>query len=217
MVPALPRECNTPCSGNGEGETATCGSSYRLSAYGPSFYHIEANHVVFQHATVHKWFQVNIDLKLADNTANPNKANVYGLMTEGSTYPNIGSMIPAIFIEPNSNMLEVCLFLDGSENCRLFDDAYTPDEWFNLTVERYCWIENCYVIVWLNNTIQFWWNVATPETFYDVEGVIGNTYKQVFVAATGLYKNFNLDQSEDGSGITWLAADEPDSGAAVNA
>ena len=185
-----------------------------MNAYGPSFYHIEPNHIVFQHATVHKWYQVSIDLKLEDHTGNDKRANIYGLMTEGSTFPNIGSLIPAVFIWGTNNM-EVCLFLDGSEACVALP-AYTPEEWFNITVEQYCWI-NCYVIVWIDATIQFWWNI-NAETFYNVEGVIGNTYKQEdIVAASGLYKNFNFDQSEDGTGITWLVTDEPDSEAAANA
>ena len=201
------------CTGDSD---ETCGSAYRINAYGPIFQPITANHVVFEHATVHKWFQVNIDLKLEDHSTNDKRANVYGLMTEGATYPNIGSMIPAVFIEPESNLLEVCLFLDGEENCANFLQAYTPDEWFNLTVEQFCW-GTCYVIVYQGDTIQFWWNTA-GETFYDVDGVIGNTYnREDIVVASGLYKDFTLDQSEDGSGIDFLTAAEPDTTAAVNA
>ena len=201
-----------PCTGDAD---EICGSAYRINAYGPSFQAITANHVVFEHATVHKWFQVNIDLKLEDHSANPERANIYGLMTEGATYPNIGSMIPAVFIKPNSKQLEVCLFLDGGENCVDLLDEYTEDEWFNLTVEQYCWV-NCYVVVYKDDTIQFWWNTVA-ETFYDVAGVIGNTYNQdEFVAAAGLYKDFTLDQSEDGSGITFLTQTEPDSNNAAN-
>ena len=205
------------CTGNAD---EICGSAYRINAYGPSFQAITSNHVVFEYATVHKWFQVNIDLKLDDHSLSPDadkRANIYGLMTEGATYPNIGSMIPAVFIQPNSKQLEVCLYLDGAEFCSDLLEEYTPDEWFTLTVEQFCWLDNCYVIVYKEFVIQFWWN-TTPETFYNVDGVIGNTYKQSdIVAASGLYKDFNLDQSEDGSGITFLTADEPDSTAAANA
>ena len=203
LVPALPQECNTPCSGNGDGETATCGSAYRLSAYGPSFYHIKANDIVFEHATVHKWFAVNIDLKLDDNTLNTETANIYGLMTEGSTYPNVGSQIPAVFIKPSSMDLEVCMYLNGESVC---EDLYTAaaNTWFNLKIEQTCWIE-CFVTAYVNDALVFYWWNGTPETFYDVDGVIGNTYKQDdFVAASGEYYDFTLNQYEDGSSETWL-------------
>ena len=193
-----------------------------MNAYGPSFHHITPNNVVFQHATVHKWFQVNIDLKLDDNSANPDRSNIYGLMTEGSIYPNIGSQIPAVFLEAESMEVQVCMFLDGANTCSSLLVEVTADVWFNLKVEQNCWIDLngdfwCYVTVLKDDVIQFYWYNATPETFYNVEGVIGNTYDQPgIVAASGKYKNFNLDQSEDGSGITWAVADEPTNADAAN-
>ena len=54
-----------------------------MNAYGPSFRHITPDHTVFENKTVHKWFSVNIDLNLDDNTANEDRANIFAL-TDGT-------------------------------------------------------------------------------------------------------------------------------------
>jgi len=191
-----------------------------LNAYGPSFHHITPNHIVFQHATVHKYFQVNIDLKLDDNTANDERSNIYGLTVEDSTFENVGSQIPAVFLEPNSMVLQVCMFFDGANNCQSLDPV-DADVWFNLKVEQNCWFgiqEYCYIFVGIDGDFsKFYWYNSTPETFYDVDGVIGNTYGQAdIVAASGKYMNFNLDQSEDGTGVSFAVTAEPTNADAVN-
>jgi hypothetical protein len=219
IVPALPTECAMPCTGD---DTELCGSAYRLNAYGPSFEHIKANHVVFQHATVHKYFQVNIDLKLDDNTANTERSNIYGLMTENGVYPNIGSQIPAVFLKSGSMTLEVCMFFDATQNC-VDITTITADTWFNLKVEQNCWnsgTEYCYISVLIDDVLAFFWYNSSPEIFYDVSGVIGNTYKQPdIVAASGKYMNFNLEQTNDGSdgSVTFQITAEPDANNANNA
>ena len=201
-----------PCTGDAD---ETCGNAYRLNAYGPSFQDITANHVVFEHAAVYSWFQVNIDLNLADNTGNANRSNIYGLMVEGSTFENIGSMVPAVFIKPNSMDLEVCMFLDGANICEDLTTA-TADTWFNLRIEQTCWFY-CFVTAYVDETLVFfWWNIS-PEIFYNVDGVIGNTYNQTdIVAASGKYYDFTLDQSEDGTGLDWLTTQDHDETAAAN-
>ena len=190
-----------------------------MNAYGPIFHYITANHVVFEHATVHRWFQVNIDLKLDDN-ANDERSNIYGLMTADAIYPNIGSQIPAVYLNPNSMILQVCAFLDGGELCKDLDEAVPADEWFNLKVEQTCWLDTdlwCYITVLVDNDPKFYWWNDSPATFYDVDGVIGNTYGQPdIVAASGKYMNFNLDQSEDGTGFTFETAAKPDHSGAAN-
>ena len=187
-----------------------------MNAYGPSFYYITANHVVFEHGTVHRWFQINIDLKLDDNTANDDRSNIYGLMVEGSTYENIGSMVPAVFMKPNSMDLQVCMFLNGANVCEDLSTA-VADTWFNLKIEQTCWI-TCYVTAYVDDVqVFFWWN-GSPETFYNVDGVIGNTYNQDnIVAASGKYYDFTLDQFEDGSDSDiWLTTADHDQTAAAN-
>ena len=192
-----------------------------MNAYGPSFHYITANHVVFEHATVHKWFQVTIDLKLDDNAANDDRSNIYGLMVEDAVFNNIGSQVPAVFLEPNSMVLQVCMYFAGANNCETLT-AVDADEWFTLIVEQNCWVDInanfwCYVHVLIDDAVQFFWYNSSPETFYNVDGVIGNTYDQAnIVAASGKYKNFNLDQSEDGSGITWAVSAEPTNADAIN-
>ena len=202
-----------PCTGDAD---ETCGSAYRINAYGPSFQAITANHVVFEHATVHKWFRVNIDLNLADNTANPEISNIYGLMVDGSVYENIGSMVPAVFMKAGTMELEVCMFLNGANLCEDLHTA-TADTWFNLKIEQTCWIE-CIVTAYIDDVLVFYWWNKSPETFYDVNGVIGNTYNQDdIVPASGKYYDFTLDQYEDGSTETWLSTEDPDTSAAANA
>ena len=200
------------CSGNAN---ETCGSAYRLSAYGPSFQDIIANNVIFEHATVHKWFQVNIDLNLHTNLLNEKRSNIYGLMVKDSTFPDIGSQIPAVFIQPESMTLEVCMFLDGEIFCEDLFTA-TADTWFNLKIEQTCWIE-CFVTAYVDDTLVFYWWNSSPKTFYNVDGVIGNTYDQEdIVAASGKYYDFTLTQSEDGTGLTWLTTSDHDTNGAAN-
>ena len=134
---------------------------------------------------------------------NDERANIYGLMVEDSVFENAGSQIPAVFIKPNSMDLEVCMYLDGENECEDLFTA-TANTWFNLVIEQTCWID-CYVTAYVDDVFVFYWYNGTPETFYNVDGVIGNTYKQDnIVAASGKYYDFTLDQFEDGSSETWL-------------
>ena len=193
-----------------------------MNAYGPSFRHITPDHTVFENKTVHKWFSVNIDLNLDDNTANEDRANIFAL-TDGTEYPNIGSQIPAVYLLPESMTLQVCMFMDGEESlCTEAGDA-PIGEWFNLRVEQYCWLpwsDFCYVFIYVEETeIFFWWN-DTPATFYNVEGVLGETYgRDDIVAASGKYAHFTLDQCEDvddNCDVDFLTQTQPTHENAVN-
>ena len=198
----------------------TCGSAYRMNIYGPQFNTITPNHVVFKHATVFKDFQVNIDFKLDNNSANDKRANLYGLMAEASIFPEDGSQVPAVFIRPESMMLEACMFLNGADTCLSFNEEVNPDQWYNLVVEQRCYLWSiCFVHVILDDDTQFYWIWNdTPEVYFNVDGIIGNTYNQTdIVAASGSYKNFNLITYEDASAMEFAVADEPDSAGAANA
>ena len=71
-----------------------------MNAYGPQDWPIEANKIVFDHATVDGWYYiVSIDLKLSpDNLDNASKANIYGL-TDGAPFGDPGSEFPAVRAE----------------------------------------------------------------------------------------------------------------------
>ena len=178
-----------------------------MNAYGPSFNYITPNHVVFQNAVVHHWFDLQIDLKLATNEVGAEQ-NVFGVQVKGEPYENVGSQIPSLFLQPDMS-LKVCMEVDGVTLCENLLDTVTADEWFTLWFEQWCWFDGdgedwCtfYVIKQTGDdwTIQFYWWNENPITFYDVEGVIGNTYgTQDFAVAQGQYKNFRLDQYESRS------------------
>ena len=178
-----------------------------MNAYGPSFWNITPNKVVFQNAVVHHWFDLQIDLKLANNVL-ATQANVFGVTVKGEPYENVGSQIPALFLQPNSMNLEVCMQVDNDTVCESSAVAVTPDEWFSLWFEQWCWVDldgedwcSFYVLKTIDGldgweVLWYWWN-ETPITFENVEGVIGNTYgDQNFAVAVGDYKNFRLDQYE---------------------
>ena len=80
-----------------------------MNAYGPSFHYITPNHVVFHHAVVHRYFDLQIDLKLNQNTETVSKSNVFGVTVKGEPYENVGSQIPSLFLQPNGMTLEVCM------------------------------------------------------------------------------------------------------------
>ena len=202
-----------------------------MNAYGPSFRYINkpANHVVFEHKTVHWFYTVNIDLKL-DGITPENKANIFGL-TDGAAYNGIGSQIPAVYTIPGDEGLglQICTFIDGASYCNALDEDVTAGEWFNLKVEQRCWWDLngdfwCYIFVLVDNELEFFmWN-DTPTTFYNVAGIVGNTYGQDDIAAaSGKYANFNLDQCEvndaddiDNCNVPFSIADQPTHADAVN-
>ena len=172
-----------------------------MNAYGPSFWNITPNKVVFENAVVHHWFELQIDLKLAENELTT-EANVFGVQVKDEPYENVGSQIPALFLEAGSMNLKVCMQVDNATECRVLDDAITANEWFTLWFEQWCWFDEagedwCVFYVVKDWEVQwFWWN-ENPMTFENVEGIIGNTYgDQDFSVAVGEYKNFRLDQYE---------------------
>ena len=197
-----------------------------MNAYGPQDWPIVANKVVFDHATVDGWYYiVSIDLKLSpDNLDNASKANIYGL-TDGAPFGDPGSEFPAVYLLPESLDLEVCTYLDGARTCIELPDKIEADVWFNLKVEQNCFIilimgfpyEYCYITVLLNEETQFFWFNSTPETWNNVEGIIGNTYDQEnIIAATGRYRHFDLHHSDDGKDLSFAVSDPPTHEDAVN-
>lgn len=138
-------------------------------------------------------------------------------MEAGSVYPNDGSQIPAVFVQPNSNILEICAYLDGSETCLSPGIAFTPNEWFTLGFGSFCWSE-CYLISTKDGEPgPYWINTSWNQTWYDVSGIIGNTYSQSdIIAASGEYKNFNLETLDDQNDLTFFVTAEPDKTGAEN-
>ena len=202
-----------------------------MNAYGPSFWNITPNKVVFQNAVVHHWFDLQIDLKLAENELTTD-ANVFGVQVKDEPYGNVGSQIPALFLEAGSMRLKVCMQVDNDTECEFLTDAVTADQWFSLWFEQWCWFDDdgedwCVFHVlkhvgdeWVNQF--FWWN-TNPMTFENVEGIIGNTYgDENFSVAVGDYKNFRLDQYEARSAPSDVLSgagfdsDNIDQGAALN-
>ena len=198
LVPALPHECAMPCSGD---ENETCGSAYRMNAYGPSYRPIEPNTLVFQHETVFDWYEITIDLRLEENTSDE-KQNIYGLMVEGATYPNIDSQIPAVYLNTD-NTLNICMEIGGETLCQN-TNAITPGEWFNLWIEQWCWWDSdandwswCSIYALIDGVIQFYWWNPVPITFVNVDGIVGNTYGDEFEAASGDFYDFALYSYDD--------------------
>ena len=176
-----------------------------MNAYGPSFHYITPNHVVFENVVVHRYFDLQIDLKLNQNTETVSKSNVFGVQVKGEPYENVGSQIPALFLQPNGMTLEVCMQFENANLCEDLAAEVPADEWFSLYFEQWCWLgEGCsfYVLREVDGawTIQwYWWN-DSPMTFENVQGVIGNTYgDEEFPVANGKYKNFQLNQEENRS------------------
>jgi len=194
FVPANPIECGINCSGD---EFENCGSAYRLSGYGPSFRPIEADKVVFKELTEYHDFAVSISVKLDDHADVGEDSNIFGFQTHGTAYPNVGSQIPSAFVTANSNDVKVCHELDGTTYCETAIDecAITPGEWFDIYVEQWCWDWDnniCWVYVYVNECWIVRWN-NTPITYYNVDGIIGNTYNGTFPAASGYYKDFTFE------------------------
>jgi hypothetical protein len=221
-----PEECSIPCIGGG-----ICGGDFRMNLYGPTFFDITANKVVFEHAVVHRWFDLRIDLKLNENFLF-DKANIFGVTVAGEPYENAGSQIPALFLEPESMNLEVCMAINGANECGTLAEPITANEWTSLAFEQWCWFDSPWNLDWCSfhvfkldknedgteEWIQqlWWWNTGT--TFENVEGVIGNTYGENFAVASGEYNNFRLDQYEtrDASFLVDISA-APDQSLSVNA
>ena len=165
-----------------------------MNAFGPSFYHFKNDKTIYEHLNGYIG-AVNIDLKLNDHSAFDERSNIYGLMEAGSVYPNVGSQMPAVFIQPNTNLLEFCTYLNGSQQCLIPGITFDANEWFNIRIINFCW-DKCYFVLAKDGEVEFYWiNTTYNQTMiaHDVSGVIGNTYNQVdIVAASGEYKNFEV-------------------------
>ena len=193
-----------------------------MNAYGPSFHHLTQNKLVFEYATVYPSFAVYIDLKLDDHSTVDERSNVYGLMAAaGSVDPYEESQIPAVYIQPNSNILEICVS-PGIPYSDIFDSCFTgitftPNEWFTLAFGSFCWDE-CYLVVQKDYEVKAYWILNSwNQTWYDVSGIIGNTYNQSdIIAATGEYMNFYLDSEEDQNDLSFFVTTEPDKTGAEN-
>ena len=203
LVPANPEECDTPCTGNDpEAEIdETCGGKYyRMNAYGPTFRAIMPNLLIFKHETIFNWYEISIDLKL-DGNESDEKQNIFGFQVEGTNWPEVGSQVPAVYINSDDS-LNVCFEFNGETRC---DDTsvVTLDTWFNLWIEQWCWYDpldtsifNCGIWVWIDDDLEFFHRNDFPLTLVNVDGYIGNTYGGEFEAAHGSFKNFELNPYE---------------------
>ena len=186
-----------------------------MNAYGPSFFEIVPNKLAIRKATIpggdwHKRFTVNIDLKLNENTSDK-KANIFGV-TDVSTYPIIGTL-PAVFLQPNSKLLEVCFYLNGANQCKKLDNEVLVNEWFNLKIQQKCDPIfpaglDCKFSVKVRDVVEWVEQNTKPSEFINVNGIIGNTYSQDdIIAASGYYSHFELDTSEDGTNLVFFDAE----------
>ena len=171
-----------------------------MNAYGPIFRTIEPDEIVFRHETVYPMFEINIDLKLEENTSDE-KQNVFGFAVENSTYPNVDSQIPAVYLTPD-NELQICMQIDGATVCELTSQI-TVDTWFNLWIEQWCWVDEnnsniswCTVYTMINDNVEWFWYNRTPMTYRNVDGIVGNTYGGEFQSASGYGKKFVLYSHE---------------------
>ena len=202
LVPANPEECATPCTGD---ENEDCGNTFfRMNAYGPIFRAITPNLLIFQHETIFADYVIYFDLKL-DGNESDEKQNIFGAMTEDSTYPDVASQIPAVFLNPD-NTLEVCFELDDLTNCHTTTESVDLDTWFNLWIEQFCWTDSngdsiCGTWVWVGDDEWFWFINFSPDTYINVDGFMGNTYGEEFEAASGYFMDFHSE--------TWATRDAP--------
>jgi hypothetical protein len=90
-----PEECSPPCTGD---DTLMCGGDFRMNIYGPTFYDITPNKVVFENRVVHNWWDFSIDLNLNNKTID-DKANIFGMGVKDVEYGDAGAPILAIFFE----------------------------------------------------------------------------------------------------------------------
>ena len=192
LVPANPEECDTPCTGD---EDQTCGNTFfRMNAYGPSFRAISPDLLVFKHETIFPDFVMYFDLKL-DGNESGEQQNIFGAMTEDSTYPDVDSQIPAVFLNPD-NTLDVCFELDGGTNCHTTSEVQL-DTWFNFWLEQYCWTDSngntiCGTWLWVGDDDVWYFNVS-PQTFVNADGYMGTTYGEEFETASGYFSDFYFE------------------------
>ena len=169
-----------------------------MNAYGPIFRAITPNLLIFAHETIFPWYEISIDLKL-DGNPTEDRQNIFGFMVEGTTRPDLGSQIPAVYINPD-NTLDVCFEFDAETLCET-TAAVELDTWFNFYMEQWCWYDEaddleCAIYIWAGDNLEIFWANYWPITFVNVDGYIGNTYGGEFEAAHGYFKNFELNWFE---------------------
>ena len=201
-----------------------------MNTYGPSFFDIVANKLALRYATIphgdwHKHFTAKINLKLHDNTGNPELANIFGVMVDETAYPETaypagGSQIPALFIQPNSMFLKACMGFDTETRCISFITTREADTWFWVRLEQQTWPDGkTYFYALLCDTkdekaedcdYQGKIENPNPQDYKDAKAYIGNTYKQDDITfASGEYFDFELWSSIDGSDLTYSLTEEP--------
>ena len=198
FVPASPSVCSMPCSGDAD---STCGSAYRMKAYGPIHFGpniaFQPNQIEKEDIKLYKFWEIDVSIKL--DAQLDTKSNIYGLMVSGSTYPDPESQIPAVFVKPNSMMVEICMKVGEEALCEDLKEV-TVGEWFNLWIEQWCWTEDqCGVYFFLNNEFRYRYVLpGTPVTYNAVDFIIGNTYGQSdIVAASGVYVDLLFSTYEE--------------------
>ena len=105
-----------PCSGDAD---STCGSAYRMNAYGPIHFGpniaFEPNQIEYEDIKLYKFWEIDVSIKL--DAKLESKSNIYGLMVDDSTYSNPESQIPAVFAKPDSMVVEICMKVDEETLC----------------------------------------------------------------------------------------------------
>merc|ERR1712131_397798 len=79
-----------------------------MNAYGPSFSRIQLNKLLEVIPELLRHFIISFDLFLYD-IEYEKKANVIGCSESDANYPEFGSQVPAVFIEPLTKKLNICM------------------------------------------------------------------------------------------------------------
>ena len=104
-----------------------------MNAYGPSFSKIQPNKLIGVIPELYPNFKISFDLFLYD-IEYEQKANIIGWSQSGATYPDFGSQVPAVFIEPLTRKLNFCMASGSETVCQISDLATVYHEWFHLNV-----------------------------------------------------------------------------------
>ena len=137
-------------------------------------------------------------MNLAENT-HKTWANVFGFRQEGlKTHTEYGNRIPAVWMRPNENKLHVCTALGDSGNRCWNSDVLPVGEWFNLKIKQY-YDTNQYIYkIFIDGELQLNMVNPKPNTFPNVNGLLGNEYQpqRNYLTAFAKYRNFKLRTNE---------------------
>ena len=144
------------------------------------------------------------------------KANIIGLSQSGANYPDFGSQVPAVFIEPLTRKLNFCMASGSGTVCEIsdtFDLATVYHEWFHLKIEHQCWFGICFLHALVNDVVVIFFQ-TTSNTFSDVEIIFGNTYDQDdIISARGGFENLEWSTGLDKNDLEFTVSEKPVSSA----